>query len=107
MPLLHLLCFLIIGFLLRQLLVFLVLLLLKFLAFFVLLRGQLVLLLLVFLVELGVPSVGSCWARSRRKFFGVDGRIGVTGSVLRATIVKFSWSGSGSDRGLAMVGGSA
>ena len=48
---------LIAGFLLRQLLVFLVLLLLQFLPFLVLLRGKLILLLLVFLVQLGIAGV--------------------------------------------------
>src|SRR5580700_2441471 len=95
MLLLHLLSSLIIGFLLRQLL-----------AFLVLLRGQFVLLLLVLLVHLGVPRIGSSRACGRRKIFRVDGRVGVTG-VLRAAIVEFSRSGSGRDRGLAMVGRSA
>jgi len=106
MLLLHLLSSLIIGFLLRQLLVFFVLLRLQILAFLVLLRGQFVLLLLVLLVHLGVPRIGSSRACGRRKIFRVDGRVGVTG-VLRAAIVEFSRSGSGRDRGLAMVGRSA
>ena len=106
MLLLQLLCFLIVGFLLRQLLVLLVLLLLQLLPLLVLLRGQLVLLLLIFLVEPGVPSVGSGSARGRRKFFRVNRRVGVTG-VFRAAIIKFSRPRSRSDRRLAMVGGSA
>ena len=106
MPLLHLLCSVIIGFLFRQLLVLLVLLLLKFLPFLVLLRGQLVLLLLVFLVELGVSGIGSSSARGRREFFRVNRRVGVI-RVFRAAIVKFSRPRSRSDWGLAMIGGSA
>ena len=55
--LLQLLSFSLVRFLLRYLLMFLVLFLLQFLPFFVLLRSQLCLLLLVFLVQLRIPRI--------------------------------------------------
>ena len=70
----HLLRSSVVRLLFRQLLVLLILLLLKFLPFLVLLRSQLCLLLLVFLVELRVPRI---WRRRTlrwRKILRVDRR---------------------------------
>ena len=78
---------------LRQLLMLLVLLRLQFLPFLVLLRGKLVLLLLVFLVQLGVAGVRRSGPLGRRKIFRVHSRVAVSGGVFRAAIIEFSRSG--------------
>ena len=77
--------------LLRQLLMFLVLLLLEFLAILVLLRDHLFLLLLVFLVQLRVPRVGS-GALDGRQFLRMDCHVGagvaVTGGAPRLAEIR-------------------
>lgn len=79
---LHLLLFCVISLLLSQPLMVALLLLLEFLPFLILFCTQLFLLLLVFLVELGVPGVGSRRACGRWKFARVDCRAGVSSVIL-------------------------
>jgi hypothetical protein len=68
-----------ISLLFRQLLMFLILLLLEFLPILILRRDYLVLLLLVFLIQLGVPCIRGCGAFDRRHFFGMGRRSGASG----------------------------
>src|SRR5580658_2452036 len=121
MLLLELLRFGVVSLLFRQLLVFLVLFRLEFLPFLFLLRTQLVLLLLVFFVQLRVPSVRRSGLRSCGKvarvdsgggsrmsgvFLGVGGRRIVAPALFGchdSVIFKCSWLGSGGDRWLAVI----
>ena len=83
--LLHLLRRGVISLLFRQLLVFLVLLLLKFLPLLILLRGQLLLLFPVFLVQLRISCIWRGRALRRRKIVGMDCRVRRTGFRVRLT----------------------
>jgi hypothetical protein len=71
-----------ISLLFRQLLVLLPLLLLEFLPFLRLLRAELLLLLLIFLVLFRVSCVGSGRARNGRKFVGMNSSAGARNVVL-------------------------
>ena len=73
--------------------------------FLVLLRGKLILLLLVFLVQLGVAGVRRSSPLGGRKILRVHSCVAATGGAFRTAIVEFSWSGGSSDRRLAVVGG--
>ena len=78
--LLHLLRFRWRSLLSRQLLVFLVLFLLEMLPFLVLLRDYAFLLLLVFLVQLRIPRIGSSGAFDRRQVLGMGCEVGASES---------------------------
>jgi hypothetical protein len=69
--------------LLREPLVVLVLLLLKFLPLLILLRTELCLLLLVFLIELGIPRIGRSGPFGWGKILDVDRRVRARGTVYR------------------------
>jgi hypothetical protein len=89
--LLHLLLCRFTGVLLRQPLMFLLLLLLEFLPFLFLLREYLFLLLLVFLVQLRVACVWGAGALRGRKVLRMDGRAGSRSIVVwtRCRAVRF------------------
>jgi len=74
--LLHLLRFGFIRLMFRDLLMLLVLLLLEFLPFLVLLRDQLILLFLIFLVRLRIPRFSSWGAFDGRQVLGMNGNVG-------------------------------